>query len=44
VEAWAIGHALLIGLEIYQHIAPDILTPAVFGRASEVLADLYPQD
>ncbi len=44
VEAWAIGHALLIGLEIYQHIAPDILTPAVFGRASEVLADLYTED
>jgi AcrR family transcriptional regulator len=44
VEAWAIGHALLCGLEIYQHIAPDILTPAVFERASEVLADLYPED
>jgi AcrR family transcriptional regulator len=44
VEAWAIGHALLIGLEIGQHIAPDILTPAVFGRACEVLADLYPED
>jgi AcrR family transcriptional regulator len=43
-QAWAIGHALLIGLEIYQHIAPDILTPAVFGRAFEVLADLYPED
>lgn len=43
VEAWAIGHALLIGLQIYQHIAPGILTPEVFGRAYELLADLYPE-
>ena len=42
VESWAIGHALLIGLQIYQHIAPDILTPAVFERAYELLAGLYP--
>jgi AcrR family transcriptional regulator len=44
IEAWAIGHALLIGLQIYQSIAPDILTPAVFGRAYELLAGLYPED
>ena len=44
VEAWAIGHALLIGLQIYQNIAPDILTPAVFERACELLAGLYPED
>jgi hypothetical protein len=43
VEAWAIGHALLIGLCIYQNIAPDILTPAVFERAYELLAGLYPE-
>ena len=43
-EAWAIGHALLIGLQIYQHIAPDILTPTVYGRAYEMLADLYPAE
>lgn len=43
VEAWAIGHALLIGLQIYQFIAPDILTPAVFERAYELLAGLYPE-
>jgi AcrR family transcriptional regulator len=43
-EAWAIGHALLIGLQIYQHIAPDVLTPAVFERAYELLAGLYPED
>jgi hypothetical protein len=35
---------LLLGLEIYQHMAPDIVTPAVSGRASQVLADLYPED
>jgi len=44
VEAYAIGHALLIGLQIYQFIAPDILTPAVFERACELLAGLYPED
>jgi AcrR family transcriptional regulator len=43
VEAWAIGHALLIGLQIYQHIAPDILTAAVFERAYQLLAGLYPE-
>jgi hypothetical protein len=42
-EAWAIGYALLIGLQIYQNIAPDILTPAVFERAYELLAGLYPE-
>jgi AcrR family transcriptional regulator len=44
IEAWAIGHALLIGLQIYQHIAPDILTPAVFERAYGLLAGLSPED
>jgi len=43
IEAWAIGHALLIGLCIYQNIAPDILTPAVFERAYDLLAGLYPE-
>jgi AcrR family transcriptional regulator len=43
VETWAIGHALSIGLQIYQFIAPDILTPAVFERAYELLAGLYPE-
>jgi AcrR family transcriptional regulator len=44
IEVWAIGHALFIGLSIYQHIAPDILTPAVFERAYELIASLYPED
>jgi AcrR family transcriptional regulator len=43
IEVWAIGHALFIGLSIYQHIAPDILTPAVFERASGLIAGLYPE-
>jgi AcrR family transcriptional regulator len=43
VEVWAIGHALLIGLQIYQNIAPDILTPVVFERACELLGSLYPE-
>jgi AcrR family transcriptional regulator len=43
VQAWAIGHALSIGLQIYQFIAPEIITPAVFARAYELLAPLYPE-
>jgi hypothetical protein len=43
VEVWAIGHALSIGLQIYQFIAPQIITPAVFERAYELLAGLYPE-
>jgi len=42
-EAWAVGHALLIGLQLYQYIAPDVLTPAVFERAYQLLAGLYPE-
>jgi AcrR family transcriptional regulator len=43
VEAWAIGHALFLGLQIYQCIAPEIFTPAMFERAYELLAGLYPE-
>jgi AcrR family transcriptional regulator len=43
VEAWAIGHALSVGLQIYRCIAPEILTPAAFERAYELLAGLYPE-
>ena len=42
VEAWAIGHALLIGLQVYRCTVPEVLTPAVFERAFELLAGLYP--
>jgi AcrR family transcriptional regulator len=44
VQAWAIGHALFLGLQIYQSIAPEILTPAAFERAYVLLAGLYPDD
>jgi AcrR family transcriptional regulator len=44
VEVWALGAALLCGLQIYQHTAPDILTPAVIERACGLLAGLYPED
>jgi AcrR family transcriptional regulator len=43
IEAWAIGHALFVGLQIYQFLAPEILTPAAFERAYALLAGLYPE-
>jgi AcrR family transcriptional regulator len=43
-QAWAIGHSLLIGLQIYKCTAPDILPPSQFERAYELLAGLYPED
>lgn len=43
VEAWAIGHALFVGLQIYHCVIPDIVTPAVFERAYALLAGLYPE-
>jgi hypothetical protein len=42
VQAWAIGHALSIGRQIYRCTAPEIITPAVYERACELLAGLYP--
>jgi AcrR family transcriptional regulator len=41
VQAWAIGHALIAGLQIYQHLIPDLVTPEVFERALGLLAGLY---
>jgi AcrR family transcriptional regulator len=41
VQAWAIGHALLTGLQIYQCLIPDLVTPEVFARALGLLAGLY---
>ena len=43
IEVWALGAAMSCGLQIYQHIAPGILTPAVLGRAYELLRGLYPK-
>jgi AcrR family transcriptional regulator len=42
VETWAIGHALCIGLQLYQFMAPEIATPELFERAFLLLAGLYP--
>jgi AcrR family transcriptional regulator len=41
VQAWAIGHALVVGLQIYQHLAPGLVTPEVFERALGLMAGLY---
>ena len=38
VQSWAIGHALLIGLQVYRCIAPEVVTPEAFSRAFERLA------
>jgi AcrR family transcriptional regulator len=42
IEAWAIGHALSTGLQLYRVLAPDLFTPDLVARATELLADLYP--
>ena len=44
VEVFGISAALLCGLQIYQHVAPDIFTPDLFGRAFELLGGLYPEN
>ena len=41
VQAWAIGQAMLAGLQIYKRLAPGLVTPEVFERALGLLADLY---
>jgi AcrR family transcriptional regulator len=40
-QAWAIGLALVAGLQIYQRLAPGLVTPEVFERALGLLADLW---
>jgi AcrR family transcriptional regulator len=44
VQEWAIGQALLTGLQIYKRLAPGIVTPEVFERAFGLLAGLYPEE
>ena len=44
VQAWVIGHALTVGLQIYQRLAPGLVTPEVFERALGLLADLYQEE
>jgi hypothetical protein len=41
VQAWAIGQAMLVGLQIYKRLAPGLVTPQVFERAFGLLANLY---
>jgi AcrR family transcriptional regulator len=40
VQDWAIGQAMLAGLQIYKRLAPGIVTPEAFERAFGLLADL----
>ncbi len=42
-QAWATGHALMIGLRIYRSLAPELMTPDAFARAYQLLAGLYPE-
>ena len=41
VQVWAIGQAMLVGLQIEKHLTPGLVTPEVFERAFGLLADLY---
>jgi AcrR family transcriptional regulator len=41
VQAWTIGQALLVGLQIEKRLTPGLVTPEVFERAFGLLAGLY---
>ena len=41
VQVWAIGQAMLAGLQIYKRLAPGLVTPELFERAFGLLAHLY---
>lgn len=41
VQTWTIGLALVVGLQIYQRMAPGLVTPEVFERAVGLMAGLY---
>lgn len=41
VQTWAIGQAMLVGLQIEKRLAPGLITPEVFERAFGLLAGLY---
>lgn len=43
VQAWAIGYAMSIGLQLYRCIAPDLITPEAFERAYVLIVGLYPE-
>lgn len=44
VEAWTIGQALLVGLQIEQRLSPNLATPELFERAFGLLAHLYTEE
>lgn len=41
VQAWAIGQAMLVGLQIEKRLTPGLVTPELFERAFGLLASLY---
>ena len=41
LEAWTIGLALTVGLQLYQRLVPGLVTPEVFERAFGLMAVLY---
>jgi AcrR family transcriptional regulator len=43
VQVWAIGQAMLAGLQIYKRLAPGIVTPEVFEQTFGLLAGFYPE-
>ena len=40
-QAWAIGQAMLVGMQIERRLNPGLVTPDVFERAFRLLAGLY---
>lgn len=44
VQAWAIGQAMLAGLQIYRKLAPGLVTTEVFEATFSLLAGLYPEE
>jgi AcrR family transcriptional regulator len=43
-QGWAIGQALLVGLQIEKRLTPALVTPEVFERAFGLLAGLYEEE
>lgn len=41
IEVWAIGQAMLVGLQIEKRLSPRLITPDVFERAFGLLAEFY---
>ena len=41
-QAFAIGEAMLVGLQIHKYLNSGLVTPEVFERAFALLADLLP--